>query len=161
MQEFAREYSELLTSLAILSGVMFVASLIAVPWLLARLPADYFVREHPHRKDDGSRWYLWLAGKIFKNLIGAILFLAGLVMLGLPGQGLITMLIGLTLIDYPGKRQLELKLIRRPKILRGINWMRERYGQPPLQTEVPHPVEPASPIGRAAPPAETHERVQN
>lgn len=136
IRDFAAAHADKLAALGILSGVMFLASLLAVPWLFARLPADYFVRERPHLQEDGWRWYRWLAGKLFKNLLGAVLFLAGAVMLGLPGQGIVTMLIGLTLIDYPGKRALELRIIRRPKILRGINWMRSRYRQPPLVVDL-------------------------
>ncbi|MFV0443509.1 MAG: hypothetical protein ACK5Q5_08055 [Planctomycetaceae bacterium] len=135
IREFAQAHAETLAAFGIISGVLFLISLLAVPWLIARLPADYFVRERPQLQEDGWRWYRWLAGKVFKNLLGTMLFLAGAVMLGLPGQGLLTMLIGLTLIDYPGKRQLELRIMRRPRILRAINWMRRRYGQPPLMVE--------------------------
>ncbi|MCA9053000.1 MAG: hypothetical protein KDA75_04140, partial [Planctomycetaceae bacterium] len=103
---------------------------------LARMPADYFVREQPLRRDDASHWAWWLAGKVFKNSLGGLLFLAGVAMLVLPGQGLITMLIGMTLIDFPGKRALELAIIRRPRILRTINWLRARSGKPPVITEL-------------------------
>lgn len=132
MPGFTQEHADLVTALAILSGAMFVGSLVVVPWLLARLPADYFVREHAPRVEGSSRWYWWLAGKILKNTVGAVLFLLGLVMLGLPGQGLLTMLAGLMLLEYPGKRALELRFIRQRRVLRAVNWIRRQRGRPPL-----------------------------
>jgi hypothetical protein len=53
-------------------------------------------------------------------------------MLVLPGQGILTMLIGISLVDFPGKRQLERKLIGQPAVLNTINRVREKFGQPPL-----------------------------
>ena len=52
---------------------------------------------------------LALAGA--KNLLGATLVLAGLLMLFLPGQGVITLLAGLMIMNYPGKFVLEPWLI--------------------------------------------------
>jgi len=56
-----------------------------------------------------------------------------LAMLVLPGQGLLTMFISLMLLDFPGKRRLEQSIVRRPIILRSINWLRERHHRPPLE----------------------------
>ncbi len=53
-------------------------------------------------------------------------------MLFLPGQGLLTMLLGILFIDFPGKHRLEQKLIQHPKILRTINTFREKAGKPPF-----------------------------
>jgi hypothetical protein len=51
----------------------------------------------------------------------------------LPGQGVITILIGLTLVSFPGKRNLERRMIRQKKVLSSVNWVRERAGKPPLR----------------------------
>ena len=56
----------------------------------------------------------------------------GLILLVLPGQGLLTILIGLLLLDFPGKRAVELKLVRRPGIAAFLNRMRARHGRPPF-----------------------------
>jgi len=50
-----------------------------------------------------------------------------------PGQGILTILIGLSLLDFPGKRNLELKLIRLRTVRKAINWIRARAQQPPLE----------------------------
>jgi hypothetical protein len=54
-------------------------------------------------------------------------------MLVLPGQGVLTILAGITLLNYPGKRRLELWLVRRPAIHRAIDWIRRRAGRAPLE----------------------------
>jgi len=61
-----------------------------------------------------------------------VLLAAGIAMLVLPGQGILTMLIGISLVDFPGKRQLERKLIGQPAVLNTINKVREKFGRPPL-----------------------------
>ena len=73
---------------------------------------------------------------IGKNVAGVVLVLLGLVMAlpGIPGQGVLTMIVGLTLIDFPGKRGLERRLIGRPHILRAINRLRARFDRAPLET---------------------------
>jgi hypothetical protein len=69
-----------------------------------------------------------------KNLAGIVLLLVGLVMAlpGVPGQGILTMIIGLTLIDFPGKLDLERRLVSRPFVLRKLNALRRRFKRPAL-----------------------------
>jgi hypothetical protein len=54
---------------------------------------------------------------------------------GIPGQGLLTVLIGLMLVDFPGKLRLERWLIGLPRVLQTVNRLRQRYGRPPLILE--------------------------
>ncbi|MBL8850214.1 MAG: hypothetical protein JNG89_11045 [Planctomycetaceae bacterium] len=71
---------------------------------------------------------------ILKNGLGVVLVLVGLV-LSLPfvfGQGVLTILIGVSLLDLPGKRRLELAIIRREAVHKSINWIRKKAGRPPL-----------------------------
>jgi hypothetical protein len=114
--------------------VMFVGSITVLPILIVRIPADYFVRE-PVRGWPTRHPALHIALVIGKNLLGIILFLAGVAMLILPGQGLLTMLVGLMCIDFPGKRYWERKLIQQKPILNSANWIRRKYGRPPLVFE--------------------------
>jgi hypothetical protein len=66
-------------------------------------------------------------------VLGAVFLLAGLAMLFTPGQGLLTILMGIMLLNFPGKQRLELAIVRRPAVLKSINWVRGRAGRPPLQ----------------------------
>jgi hypothetical protein len=68
-----------------------------------------------------------------KNLLGAVLIVAGLLMLVVPGQGLLTIAVGLALTDFPGKFRLERWIVKRPSVWRTINWLRRRAGREPLE----------------------------
>ncbi|RME33433.1 MAG: hypothetical protein D6786_07715, partial [Gammaproteobacteria bacterium] len=67
-----------------------------------------------------------------------LFLLAGLIMLFTPGQGLLTMLVGLLLMNYPGKYRLERWLVTRPRVLETLNWIRARTGHPPLAAPAGH-----------------------
>lgn len=124
-------------------GVSFaslVATVLLVPVLIKRIPVDYFSHSRRHRLVSSSRYpVLNFAFTSAKNLLGATLVLLGLLMLFVPGQGLITLLAGLMIMNYPGKFVLERWLMRRPHVFSAVNWLRIRHGQPPL--EPPDPTE--------------------
>jgi hypothetical protein len=121
-----------------LGAAVFCASLVlsiaAVIFVIVRLPPNYF-----HSKDpepfwaDRPPWQRFL-GRAVKNLLGFALVALGLLMSlpGIPGQGLLTMFIGVVLLDFPGKRALERRIASIPAILRGINRLRTRFHRPPL-----------------------------
>jgi len=123
---FAHKY---LLWLAAFSVLTFIGSLLIIPILLVRIPVDYFVAGagRPVRISP-----LMLLSRILKNILGLILLGAGILMLFLPGQGLLTIVIALSLLDFPGKRGLELRLIRQPRVYKAINWLRRKYKRPPL-----------------------------
>jgi ABC-type sugar transport system permease subunit len=114
-----------------LSVVILVGTVVLVPLVVARLPQDHFVRPEPGR---WSRRHSLLRGALWigRNLLGAVLIVAGIAMLVLPGQGILTILIGLLVLEFPGKRALELRLARRPRVRRAIDWIRAKAGRPPL-----------------------------
>ena len=132
MFDWLDDNETLLWSLSAVSVFAFFATLIAIPLLIVRLPADYFnrrpVRDWPTRSQA-----LHLLLVIIKNGFGLILLLAGLAMLVLPGQGLLTILVAIILLDFPRKRRLERWLIRRRPIFRATNWIRAKYHRPPLE----------------------------
>jgi hypothetical protein len=114
--------------------VTFAFSLSLVSLVLVKLPADYFSASSERRFwDDRAQWARTL-GMVGKNLLGAFLVLLGIVLSlpGIPGQGILTILIGVMLLDFPGKRDLERKLVSRPKVRGGIDRLRHRFGKPPL-----------------------------
>lgn len=120
-----------------LFAVSFVGSLGLVSFLLVRMPADYF---HPTYDraflPDSSRAVRW-SGVVLKNIVGVILVVLGIVMSlpGVPGQGLLTILLGLVLLDFPGKQKVEQKLVRRPLVLNAINGLRAKFDKSPLVLE--------------------------
>lgn len=124
--------TETLVTMTVLSIVFFVGSLIAIPFILVRLPADFFDVRVPRPWMENHHPVLRVLGHILKNVFGLIFVFVGFLMLFLPGQGVLTMLIGITLLEFPGKRNLEAKLIGQPTVLNAINSMRDKFGKPPL-----------------------------
>ncbi len=134
LQEIIAEHTDTILLLAGISLGAFVISLILLPVILIRLPEDYFVRI---RSKGATLSPARLALKLLKNLLGAFLLLVGFVMLFIPGQGILTMLFGISLMDFPGKRRLQAKIVSMPRVYRGLNWLREKADRPrfvlPLQ----------------------------
>lgn len=113
------------------SAFGFIATLVIIPLIIIRLPTDYFA--HRHRTPASPRHpLLRLALMGMKNLLGLALLLLGVILLVLPGQGILTILLGLGLMNFPGKYQLEQGLIGRPTVARSLNWLRRRYGKAPF-----------------------------
>ena len=130
-----RGHPALLWVLVVTSVIIFLGALVAVPLFLTWIPADYFLHS---RREQRRGWTarhpaLRITAVLAKNLFGALLVMAGLVMLVAPGQGLLTTFVGIVLMDLPGKREFEIAVLRRPHILRAINWLRRRRRQPPLE----------------------------
>lgn len=125
--------TEMLIWLTALSMVFFVGTLIAIPFILVRLPADYFDVRVPRTWMEDHHPVLRLFGHVVKNVAGAIFVFAGFLMLFLPGQGILTMLIGISMLDFPGKRKIEATLIGQPTVLSVINGMRQKFNKPPLR----------------------------
>lgn len=127
------------TVTAIAVGVsvgLFAVGVLSIPIVIARLPVDYFVRDdkQDEQQADGPAVKHALL-KPLRNVLGVLLTLAGVAMLVLPGQGVLAILLGLSLIDFPGKRKLLLKLVRRRPIKRVVSAIRKRAHKPPLQLE--------------------------
>jgi len=117
-----------------LSLLAVVAAIVGVPWVLARLPADYFSqpRREAWRLAGGEPVLARLAG-LAKNLLGLVLVVLGVLLVFTPGQGLLTILAGLLLMNFPGKYRLERALVAQPGVLRGLNWLRQRRGRAPFE----------------------------
>jgi len=115
------------------SIIMFAISVAAMPLIVARIPEDYFTHHNRHRMSQNNHSFvkgLLLTG--LKNLCGAILLIVGFIMLFTPGQGLLSILFGLMIMNYPGKYKLECWIIRKPLVSRTLNYMRAKQGKAPL-----------------------------
>ena len=126
-------HAALLSWLFALSLGSLVLVLVLLPGVVARLPVDYLDPARPAApapRSLGGR-ARWLA----RNLLGWLFVAVGVALLVLPGQGLLTILIGLVLVDVPGKRALERRVLSRPRILDLVNSMRRRRGAPPLSLD--------------------------
>lgn len=116
-----------------LTIAVMVASTLLLPWLIIQMPPDYFLKGHRYPLARRERhWALHAALVFSKNLLGLIMVMAGIAMLALPGQGILTILAGIMVMDFPGKYHLEGAIIRRRSVLKGLNWIRARAHKPPL-----------------------------
>ena len=134
MLDFMQSNPEFLTWIMFFSLFIFIVSLIAMPYLIAIIPDDYFL----HDKREATLFslkhpVLRVIFKLFKNLAGIVLIILGIAMLILPGQGILTIIAGIIFVDFPNKYQLERWMVSRPRVLKTMNWFRVRMKKTPLK----------------------------
>lgn len=125
----AAGYQGLFLFLSLGSGLLLMISILVTPWLITRLPPDYFLDPAEREAPDKARHPIWV---FIGQVIGVFLFILGLFMLVLPGQGLLTIFASLFLIHFPGRLKLLRFLILRFHLLPLINRLRSRQGVPPI-----------------------------
>ena len=115
-------------------GTFFI-NLAIVSFILVKIPANHFSKSRKTKFWSGPHPLLHAAGVVGKNIGGLLLVAIGIVLSlpGVPGQGLLTVLLGIMLLDFPGKHLLEQKLLSRPSIVNAINKLRGRFDKPPLE----------------------------
>ena len=113
----------------VLSGVL-------VTLILVQLPPDHYSRGRiaPLAAANGGLVSLLASGAVLviRNVFGWVFVVAGVAMLVLPGQGLLSIIAGLVLIDFPGKHRLERRLLASHVVRDAMNWLRRRAGRPPF-----------------------------
>jgi len=128
--------SDLLLLLGSLSIFILIISVFMMVLIISFLPEDYFKSENRNliSSVQNSRYpLLKLLVLITKNFFGVLLLLSGILMLVLPGQGILTIITGLVFMDYPGKYKFERKLLRQKGVINSINWIRSRLSKPSLK----------------------------
>ena len=128
--------SDLLFLLGSLSIFILIISVFMMVLIISFLPEDYFKSENRNliSSVQNSRYpLLKLLVLITKNFFGVLLLLSGILMLVLPGQGILTIITGLVFMDYPGKYKFERKLLRQKGVINSINWIRSRLRKPSLK----------------------------
>ena len=128
--------SDLLFLLGSLSIFILIISVFMMVLIISFLPEDYFKSENRNliSSVQNSRYpLLKLLVFITKNFFGVLLLLSGILMLVLPGQGILTIITGLVFMDYPGKYKFERKLLRQKGVINSINWIRSLLNQPSLK----------------------------
>lgn len=144
--ETFRAHEQLFWILGLGSILLFVLSALLIPWIIIVLPADFFIRLRA-RAFSGRHPVVALLLIILRNVLGAVLLVAGIIMLFIPGQGLLTILIALALIDFPGKHNLLMRMINNPRVFHAANGIRRWAEKPeflPASSEV-HGGERSSP----------------
>ena len=122
--EWIQNHETLAWWLFVVSVTSFALTLIAVPVTLVRLSPDYFIssRHSRHsRSSSVSHPVIRTLWELTKFILGLTLVVIGILMLVLPGQGIITILIGIMLLRFPGKYRLERWILSRERVFRSAN----------------------------------------
>lgn len=114
--------------------ITFSISLGIVSFIMVRIPPDYFKKDNPRKVLPNHHRAVRSLVLLARNILGVFLVALGIVLSlpGVPGQGILTILLGVMLLDFPGKRSLEYKLVSRPKVRQAINKLRNKFGKPEL-----------------------------
>ena len=138
MQRLSEFWSSLTWNSLLLGLGLFLVSLVlsfaAIAVVMVKIPANYFSTHYKQDFLPDSPWLVRWSAVILKNILGLILIILGIILSlpGVPGQGILTILLGLIMLDIPGKRPIEAKIIQRPAVLAAINNLRAKYDKPPL-----------------------------
>jgi len=138
MEWFSDIWASLTAGKIALGVGLFVLSLglsfAAIAIVMVKIPANYFSSHYVQDFLPDSPWLVRWGAVVLKNLLGIFLIGLGIILSlpGVPGQGILTILLGLIMIDIPGKRPLEAWIIKRPAVLGTVNKFRARYKKPPL-----------------------------
>lgn len=117
--------------MGVVSMIIFIVSIVLTPYLLGLIDENYFSELKRRRLIIQNFGHLLII--ILKNVFGFVLLITGIIMLITPGQGIIAILLGLFLMEFPGKYQLELKLIAHNPTFKALNWLRNKVGKPPFK----------------------------
>ncbi len=138
LAEITEQFAGILIGLTLFSILTVVVMVTLGVTMMASLPADYF------SNDDRRKQRLYLERvppmlrpflPVARNVVGGLLVIVGVLLLVLPGQGLLTILAGFVLLEFPGKFGIERWIVRRKQVRNSINWMRARKGKPPLDLD--------------------------
>lgn len=123
----------------VISTASAIVYFIIISYIITQMDKRYFIRRQttaenaivvPHLRLINSN--LTQLVNIVKIIVGVCLLLIGIVMLVLPGQGLITMLIGLSLLPFPGKDKMEQNILSRKSVRTSLNWIRVKAKKAPF-----------------------------
>ena len=113
--------------IGLVSVLLFFLSLFILRCVIVRLPDDYFVIDSPaSNKHSGN--LIDLALRVAKNLFGFLLIICGIILLVIPGQGLVTIVLGAWIIDLPWIIKIKRKFVYSRLVKGALNWIRSKNG---------------------------------
>src|SRR5690348_10146534 len=104
MPDWLHEHAWWMTAVSV---AIFLLSMFVGGWAIVRMPIDYFRRPERGPSFAKPRSALRVALIVLKNLLGGVLVVLGVILSLplIPGPGVVTILVGLSLMDFPGKRR--------------------------------------------------------
>lgn len=114
---------------SVILAVLYVGILILI---VTRMRTDYFITPPPGTPVKGRPLFIVILRAV-RTAVGVGLLVLGAAMLVLPGQGLITIAVAVSLLKFPGKKRLLRALFRNERVERTMNSIRRRAGREPLR----------------------------
>lgn len=124
------QFEDYIALIVTASALIFVISLIFTPFLVSKIPHDYFTNAKYHKLE--IEHFGHIVAVVGRSALGLTLVFLGFVMLFTPGQGILAIIVGLFLMEFPGKKRLECKIIQNEVTFKALNWMRKKFKQPPF-----------------------------
>ena len=125
--DWISDYNQIIQWAGIVSVFLFFLSLFLLRYVILRLPEDYFIKASSFSKSPQK-----IIVRVAKNAVGFLLTICGIILLFTPGQGMITILIGLCLIDLAIVNQFKKKIINNSKVQKALNWIRAKKSVKPF-----------------------------
>lgn len=116
------------------SVAMFFGSILLAWFMIVHLPSDYFTNPDSRKNQSGNPLVYWVR-LLAANLFGLALLVAGLIMIFTPGQGVMFIILGIAVMNFPGKKKLLRRMLSNQKTLQVINRIRHKAGKQPLKTD--------------------------
>lgn len=99
---------------------MFLGTIVAVPIFLVKVPDDYFTRPRVRSS---------LPLRVLRITLGVGLIILGIAMLLLPGQGVLTILVGLGILEAPARDRVIARILRNPTVHHAVDKLRRKAGK--------------------------------
>ena len=118
-----------------ISAAVAVALFFLTPLLIVFLPKDYLVHSLNSRSSTASKSLWHLVKLLIRNVLACIIIFLGILMLFLPGQGLLSIIIGFLMLDAPWKKRILKNLLlskRAPLVISKANALRSRFKKEPF-----------------------------
>ena len=116
-----------------LSLAAFLFSILLFSMFIYWAPADIFLKPRTLAYSVRTKGAVFGYGYfILKNAFGGLQLLAGVVMLFTPGQGVLTIFMGLALVDFPRKQRLLLHLASKPSVKKALYRLRVKVKKEPF-----------------------------
>jgi hypothetical protein len=113
--------------IGIVTLLIFGGSLVVTVGLIITLPDDYWRRTSRTAGRKGHPLQ-----SLVRNIAAVCLLTAGVIMLLMPGQGILTLLAGFFISDFPCRRRVIDALLKSSRIQGSLNHLRKRFGKDPF-----------------------------
>ncbi len=131
---WSEQNASLLFGVVIASILLLLLTLLATPFLLARMPDNYFVQT----PNDKPRTPIRMLIATIRTVLGVLLIITGILMFVTPGPGLVALVMGVSLCEFPGKHRLLQRLVSQPSVFSTLNWLRAKVDKPPFLLPSPN-----------------------